>query len=168
MLVFVVDIDNTVADTLKRVEEINKKYNTTEERWGDREILEFSKPDAVKSDPIIPGAEIIAPLARICGAKLVFFTGRSEKLRQATRLWLANKLDIFDTVPLVMRSSSDYRSTYECKKDTFIKTIYQVYKEANFVFFEDNEKLLTYYSQKGLALKAPECWKLLDHYGFTV
>lgn len=158
MLVFVVDIDGTVADTRPRIDAISAKHGIDESEWTREQVEEFTSVELIKMDKVLPGAENIGQLARRCGAKLVFLTGRSEHARRATRIWLSNKLDIYESVPLVMRAEGDFRPTPICKEDIFRKSVYEVWKDANFVFMEDDEDLLLRYSKYGLALKAPECW----------
>ncbi len=161
MYIWVVDIDGTTADTRKRIDSISAKYGIDESKWGPEQVDEFTDHEIIKNDAIISGAEILPDLARVCGAKLVFLTGRSERARRSTRAWLEHKLDIFDSVPLVMRSETDLRITADCKEDIFLKSVYEVYKDANFVFFEDDIELVNRYSKYGLALKAPECWSVI-------
>ena len=161
MYIWVVDIDGTCADTRPRIEAISEKSGVPEHKWTQEQVDEFTKPELIKLDAVIPGAENLVQLARRCGAKLVFLTGRSEVARRATRIWLENKLDIFETVPLVMRPNGDFRPTAECKEDVFLRAVDQVYRDANFIFFEDDEELLRRYSKYGLALKAPECWSVI-------
>lgn len=163
MLIWVVDIDGTIADTRPRINAICKKFNVPENKWTEEQVREFTNPDLIKEDKIINGAEKLADLARICGAKLVFLTGRSEMARRPTRIWLENKLNIFDSVPLVMRPDGDMRPTATCKEDVFLKSVYQVYKDAKFIFFEDEELLLRKYAKYGLSLKAPECWSVIRY-----
>lgn len=161
MYVFVVDIDGTVADTRPRIDAISAKYNIDEGAWGPEQVDEFTQPSLIKLDEVLPGAEIVPELARRCGAKLIFLTGRSKRARRATKIWLQNKLDIYDSVPLVMREEGDYRPTPICKEDIFLQSVQRVYEDAKFVFFEDDEDLLKIYSKYGLALKAPECWDVI-------
>ena len=147
---------------MDRVRMINEKYHIEGDgAWREEEIDDFIRPEHLKEDPVISGAEILPELARSCGAKLVFMTGRSERARSVTRTWLSHKLDIFDSVPLVMRPEGDFRATPECKEDMFLKSVREVYKDANFVFFEDDEELLLKLSKYGLALKAPEIWNVI-------
>ena len=162
MLIWVVDIDGTVSDSMHRIEMVNEKYNIKEGGlWGNDEVEEFTRPEHIKEDGLIAGAEILPELARRCGAKILFMTGRSERSRDATRTWLKNKLGIFYSVPLVMRPDDDFRSTPECKEDMFLKSVREVYKGSDFVFFEDDEDLLGRLSKYGLALKAPEVWSVI-------
>ena len=162
MLIFVVDIDGTVADTQDRVDEITKKYKLdSQNHWTDEHIDEFTRSVEIKKDGLIPGAEILPELARRCRAKIVFLTGRSSRARDATRVWLKNHLDIFDSVPLIMREDGDLSGPVECKLNVFRNTVLRMYPKASFIFFDDDERLLPEYSQFGMALKAPECWEAI-------
>lgn len=163
MYVWIIDIDGSVADTRTRIDAICAKFGVPENQWTREQVIEFTKPEMIKMDAVIPGAENLVELARICGAKIVFSTGRSECARRATRIWLENKLNVFDTVPLVMRPEDDFRPTPVCKEDMFLRSVYQVYRDAKFIFFEDDEELLARYSKYGLSLKAPECWSIIRY-----
>lgn len=159
MLIMVCDIDNTICDSIDRMNLITNKYNLDNQGlWRKEHIDEFLKVDYLKLDKLIPGAEILPSLARTCKAKLMFLTGRSEVGREHTRNWLRYNLCVYDSVPLIMRDDGDYTDPTECKIKIFKNTILKIHKEANFIFFDDDEKLLMEYSKYGLALKAPECW----------
>lgn len=165
MLILISDIDNTVADTKDRIDALIKKHDLSIELWKEEAIAEFTKSAYLKNDPIIPGAEILPFLARICGAKLVFLTGRSDRARDATRVWLEYRLNIFDSVPLIMRKDGDLSNPVECKLNLFKDTVLKMYPDGNFIFFDDDEILLAEYSKYGLALRAPECWKTIKFVG---
>lgn len=161
MLIFIVDIDGTVADTTERIDEIINKYNLQPGAWRDEHIDEFTSDVKIKTDKLIRGAEFLPELARRCGAKLIFLTGRSNRARNATRVWLKHHLNIFDTVPLVMRYDGDFSDPITCKENIFKEAVLRMHPTASFVFFDDDEELLLRYSKYGLALKAPECWNCL-------
>ena len=158
-LIFVVDIDGTVADTTERIEGIISKYNLQPGEWKNEHVDEFTDSVKIKTDKLIPGAEILPDLARRCNAKLLFLTGRSERAREATRLWLRHYLNIFNSVPLAMRQNDSFEDPVACKLNIFKSAVLRMYPEPSFVFFDDDEELLLEYSKYGLALKAPECWK---------
>lgn len=162
MIIFVVDVDGTVANTQARVDEITEKYKLDSlNHWTDKHIDEFTRSIEIKNDGLIPGAEILPELARRCKAKIIFLTGRSERARRATRIWLQNHLDIFDSVPLVMRQDGDLSGPVEAKLNTFKSAVLRIHPNASFVFFDDDERLLPEYSAFGLALKAPQCWDII-------
>ncbi|MFA5048395.1 MAG: hypothetical protein WC516_05240 [Patescibacteria group bacterium] len=159
--VWVCDLDSTIIDTTERIGVITKKYNLEIGLWTAEHMAEFARPEYIKNDKIIPGAEIITPLARVCGAKLMFLTGRSNLARDATRDWLRHNLNIFDSVPLIMREDGNLSAPTECKLNMFKQTILKAHPDGYFVFFDDDEKLLLEYSKYGLALLAPDCWKTI-------
>jgi hypothetical protein len=160
-LIFIVDIDGTVADTTQRIDEIVSKYNLEPGAWRDEHVDEFTSAVKIKTDKLIPGAQNLPEVARICRAKLIFLTGRSNRAREATRVWLKHHLNIFDSVPLVMRHDGDFSDPVTCKENVFREAVLRMYPAASFVFFDDDEELLLRYSKYGLALKAPECWDCL-------
>ena len=157
-LILICDIDGTVADTIERVNMIIKKFNIADRCWGEEEINEFTRPEYIKTDELIGESKKLPELARRCKAKLIFLTGRSNRSRNATRIWLKNKLDIFDSVPLLMRDENDFSDPEVCKKKIFTDVVLKMYSDASFIFFDDDEKALKMYSEFGIALKAPECW----------
>lgn len=160
--IFVVDLDGTIIDTTERIDIITKKYNLELNLWTETHIQEFCRPEHIKNDKIIPGAEIIVPLAHNCGAKLMFLTGRSDRAREATRDWLRHNLNIYDSVPLIMRETGDLSAPTECKLEIFKQTILKAHPDAHFIFFDDDVKLLPEYSKYGLALRAPDCWETIS------
>jgi len=163
MNIWVVDIDGTVADTRERIDAIVKKYGVSEGEWHKELTEEFLNDEALKQDKIIEGCEIVAKAARACKAKMFFLTGREEMGREKTRMWLKYHLNIFDSVPLIMRPDKNYGNPAELKEKMFKNTIFKQHPEATFVFFDDDIELLERYSKYGLALKAPECWGIIKY-----
>lgn len=155
-LIFICDIDCTVADTTHRIDTIMNKIDN--KCWGEREIKEFSRPELIKMDKLISKSKQLSELVRRCNAKLIFLTARSEMARNPTRAWLKDKLNISNSVPLLMRDENDFSDAEICKKKIFTNTILNMHPECSFIFFDDNEQVLKMYSEFGLALKAPECW----------
>lgn len=162
MNIFVVDIDSTCADTQPRIQAIEEKYGISADDWEEKHYLEFLDPEAIKNDPIVKGAEIVPELARRCKAKLFFLTGRSEIARPKTKLWLENNLNIYDSVPLIMRPDGDHSVSANVKEKMFEKMILKLHPEATFTFFDDDVDLLKRYSRYGLALRAPDCWSVIS------
>ena len=162
-LIFIVDIDGTVADTNRRIKRITKKYKIVADKWTDEHIDEFADPKQIKNDKIMLGAEMLPELARKSKAKMIFLTGRSELARKSTRMWLKHNLDIFDTVPLIMREHKDYSDPSECKYKLFTEVVLKMYSESSFVFFDDDKKLLKRYAEHGMALLAPDCCDIIKN-----
>jgi uncharacterized HAD superfamily protein len=160
MIIIICDIDGTVCDSTARIDEITNKYNLENiGRWTEDHINEFTRPEYIKNDKVIPGAEILPELARIMKAKLMFLTGRNEQARDSTRLWLKRELKVFDSVPLIMRTKHDMSDPSDCKIEIFKNTVLKMFPDSHFIFFDDDEKLLGEYAKYGLALRAPGCWE---------
>ena len=161
MLIFICDLDMTVINSKNRIQEICEMTGKNEYDWGDDEFELFSDIESIKKDDIVEGAEIITQIARNSGAKLIFLTGRSERARKASRIWLQYKLNIYDSVPLLMRENNDKRLSHITKYEVFQNVVLRMYPDASFMFFDDDERLLPLYANHGVALKSPECWKAL-------
>ena len=58
-LIFVVDIDGTIADTNQRIDEIVKKYGLGPGAWREEHVSEFASAEKIKLDKLIEGAEIL-------------------------------------------------------------------------------------------------------------
>jgi hypothetical protein len=161
-LIIICDLDGTVVDSMDRINGITKQYNLDNiGLWTEEHIRAFAKEAYIKNDPLVPGAEKLPILARVSKAKIIFLTGRSSIAREATNIWLKHKLNIFDTVPLLMREDKDLSDPVECKYNMFKNIVLRMYPKSSFIFFDDDEKLLKLYAQHGLALKAPDCWNII-------
>lgn len=160
MLLFIVDLDGTLADTTARAEEVEKKYELVDNNWTQQHAIDFADPERIKTDKIVAGSEIIAELARRAKSKIIFLTGRSEYSRQSTRMWLKNHFNAFDSCPLIMRDNNDLSNPRDCKERMFKEIILKMYptSEYSFCFFDDDVEMLQRFSKYGMALKSPECW----------
>lgn len=163
MLLFVLDVDGTLADTNERAMEIEKKYPLIGGNWTQQHAREFADPEKIKNDKPIPGSEIIAEVARRTKAKLIFLTGRSEYSRHATRLWLQTWFNAFNSCPLIMRDNDDLSNPRDCKERMFKEVILRIYpqSEYSFTFFDDDLQALEMFSKYGMALKSPEVWNAI-------
>jgi hypothetical protein len=160
MFIIVCDIDKTLCDSGVRLDRVIKKCGS-EEIWTEEHLKEFLDPEDVKKDKVIRGAQNINKIAEICG-KLVILTGRNERSREDTRKWLQENLDICEDVPLIMRSDDDFSSPTECKENLFIQHILNKNPNTNFIFLDDDPKILQVFFKYGIILKAPEVWDLFD------
>jgi len=161
-IVFVVDIDGTVADTMGRIRDLEQRTGSAlMTGWGDKETNEFLEPSIMMRDPIINGANRLLDIISSFGATLAFFTGRSERSREQTKQWLTSKLSIPTETPLFMRPDDDYRPTHVCKTDMIERQLLPAYPDSKFIFLEDDAESLKSFSKYGLALKAPDCWNVI-------
>jgi len=161
-VVFVVDIDGTICDSLSRVKEIAKLKSSGPDLWTDETMAEFLSEENLLKDKIMPGSEIIFKLAERCHASIVFLTGRNDYAREATRKWLTDVFKAPNTIPLIMRpykQKGDF--TADCKEGLFLKYLYS--PASTFIFFEDEVETANRYSKYGLVLKSPDCWKAIGN-----
>jgi len=159
-MIFVVDIDGTVCDSMERVKEIEGFKEVNPDLWTEKLMSEFLSEENIMKDQVMPGAQILFKLAKSCKAPIWFLTGRNEFSIKATRKWLTEVFGASPNAPLIMRPK-DWRgiTTAECKEKLFLKYIFPYFK--NFVFFEDEEETIKMYTYYGLVLKSPDCWKAI-------
>jgi hypothetical protein len=160
-VVFVVDIDGTVCDSKERMAEIIAKYGE-EEDWSQQTIDEFLTPGKLMMDKVMPGAQKLFDIAKICQATVVFLTGRNECARLLTRKWLSTKLNVLDEIPIVMRPMGEKCGfTADCKEELFLTKVMPSYPNSTFIFFEDDKETILRYIKYGLVLKSPACWECI-------
>ena len=160
-VIFVVDIDGTVCDSRERMEEIIGKYGE-EEDWTQQTIDEFLTPGKLMMDKVMPGAEKLFDLAKLCRASIVFLTGRNECARQLTRKWLSEKLNAPDEIPLIMRPLHWKNGhTADCKEELFRLKVLANHPDSTFIFFDDHEDTAQKYAKHGLVLRSPACWECI-------
>ena len=159
-IIFVVDIDGTICDSLSRINDIDKDHIGEANYWTPDKIKDFLSYENTIKDKVIVGAEKLFDIAKICSASVIFMTGRNEFAKEATRKWLTDVFKAPSEIPLIMRlKSQDGMSTAECKEQLFLQKIYN--PDNIFIFFEDEERAIETLSKYGLVLKAPECWEVL-------
>jgi hypothetical protein len=167
-VIFVIDIDGTVCDSIPRVREICKRFGVDENDnldaiWTDETMEDFLKEENIMKDGVVPGAEKVLEIVARCRAYPFFLTGRNEYARLATRRWLSIKLGVTDDIPLLMRPYN-MKNGYaaDCKEQIFKENLYALGgPHATYIFFEDHEETAKRYSKYGLVLKAPECWGVI-------
>jgi hypothetical protein len=167
-ITFIVDIDGTVCDSMKRVNEISKKYGLLNTYgvngiWSRNDLSEFLQEDKIMEDTVIPGAERLNNIVDKYNGTLIFLTGRNEVSRRITRKWLTHKLNVDPIVPLFMGSSMNIKehNIDDIKESIFRCRIYNTNPDANFIFLEDSKMVINRYAKYGLVLKAPECWSVI-------
>lgn len=159
-MIFIVDIDGTICDSLDRAGKIVELESSSPELLTNEIIAEFLSEENVLKDKIIPKSEILFKLAERCNALIFFLTGRSDFAHNVTRKWLTEIFKAPIDIPLIMRPVSEKISTVtDYKERTFLKYIYPL--DSTFIFFEDHEETIKRYSKYGFVLKAPECWGIL-------
>ena len=174
-VVFVLDIDGTLADNSHRLEYLQwsclacgTKTRTSESPCPfcggfDRQPLQesfdsFMDPDLLIHDSVAHGAYEAVRSLREAGIQLVFLTGRSEDCRDATELWLQDK-GLWDpmTDPLYMRSAEYEGVPASNYKEAQAARLKKDHPNSVFFFAEDDPHVFPVYQKYGIVLKAPEC-----------
>ncbi len=132
-LIVLCDIDGTVANNSHRQNLLQK--------FSDWDAF-FSKMDSDK-----PIKKIINKLKVLKeeGKKIIFITGRPEKYRKLTQIWL-NKY-VLEDYSLIMRKDNDKRNKIEVKKELFLENIN---KNEVLCFFENDTDLINLWKQMNL------------------
>lgn len=186
-MIFIVDIDTTIANNAHRVGLLEKTCkiclgpvppehrascpncgNTTakitQDSWD-----KFLMPELVAVDaPVIEAQRVISGLKKV-GIQHHYLTGRNESLRDVTEQWLANHFG-FDknSQHLEMRPTSweNVRAS-DFKEHKFLELRKRLGENERYVFCEDDKHVFTMYSQYGLVLQCPEAWASLNPLGFS-
>jgi predicted kinase len=138
----IVDIDGTVADLSHRLHHINGNHKN----WD----AFFSKVNA--DTPIWGTIETITDMLannydRDEPYTLIFVSGRPEKTRLATKLWLDAYFDM-DNTQLLMRPDNDTRQDYIVKEEILDNIIGQGYDIK--MVFDDRPSVIEMWKRRGL------------------
>jgi acid phosphatase class B len=165
---FIVDIDGTICDSSNRYNEVCKKFGKNYKKGFDRLYVSKILPNPelnksfledVYNDKVIIGSEKILSFAERSEAEIIFLTGRSERFREITLMWLVDKFGAKKDVPLIMRGDEWIKKPVEDYKETvFVEKIYNQHKNSFFVFFDDDHKIINRFSKFGIVFEAPGCW----------
>lgn len=156
-LIFVVDIDGTLADQSHREGYLRGPVKD----WDS-----YFRPDLVQKDPVLPGAKVgmaklYSRLSKEEIAALYILTGRSESSRDVTTYWLTFHFNVpISQDNLLMRNEQDFRHAVIFKRDK-VRLLKGRHPDAHFVFVDDDAELHNMYWEFGLPLRAPSCWDVI-------
>jgi hydroxymethylpyrimidine pyrophosphatase-like HAD family hydrolase len=137
MIAFI-DIDGTLSDSRKRVERLkeDRDYNTFFEKCGE-------------DDPIEHTVEIVKGLLVVGNVEVVFLTGRPERVRSQTMIWLENALDSTG-LHVIMRGNKDY-SKAAMYKERILKEFKEInHEDTEFMIMDDDETVINTFKQSGV------------------
>lgn len=138
------DIDGTLADCSQRLHFIQQEKPD----WD-----AFYK-DCVNDKPIKPVLNLLR-LIYEDEQDVIFVTGRPEKYRKQTTLWLSKYL-MSEHFGLAMRKDGDHRPDYIVKKEIYEKEIKPYFKHIGGVF-EDRKQCVDMWRSLGLT-----CYQVAD------
>lgn len=146
MIIYVFDIDGTLADLNHRL-----KWVQGEEKNWDKFYEEVDKDEVIK-----PIASIFRLLVLFLkpSARIICITGRPERTREATLKWFEEKLGL---VPdeIFMRKNHDYRPDVEVKREWIEKLRKEGYDFE--LAFEDRDRVVKMYRDLGI-----QCCQVAD------
>lgn len=145
--IIVIDIDNTVSIIGDRLKYLNRKPKDWDSFYD----------NCLKDKPNFPIIRIIQglfnlPLVTYYNYQFFYITGRPERIREKTLLWL-NKYNLCcDTENLFMRKNHDYRPDYILKRE-----IIEPFKDKILMAFEDRDQVVQMYRELGIT-----CLQVVD------
>jgi HAD superfamily, subfamily IIIB (Acid phosphatase) len=139
VVIYLVDIDGTVADASHRLHFIQTKPAD----WK-------SFYEACTDDLPIYNVITIIRLLRRSGATVIAVTGRSDEIKKQTDAWLLD----FGVCPnaLYMRKKGDHREDYVVKEEILNQIKLDWPKEDIVGVFEDRQQVVDMYRAKGLTV----------------
>ncbi len=133
----IVDLDGTIADITHRLSFINGE----EKDWK-------GFFDACENDEPIPEmVKLIETLS--VEYRIMFFTGRSERIRYKTIQWLDKHVDLADTYQLYMRQNGNYEQDYVIKKQMLEDSNKLIQGDIAFAL-EDRTQVVEMYRAEGI------------------
>lgn len=132
----------------------------------------FTMPSALEFDSPTPAAQQLIKKAQSCGVDIHFITGRQKEAREVTEAWLTKHFGFDkDKNILLMRDTDSYvrsdvphvpASVHKERSLNTLKLLKSYTSNDLFFFFEDDLHALNMYSNHGIALKAPDCWNVIN------
>lgn len=153
-MLFVIDIDGTLADLSQRVHLIDHP-EPSEADWD-----AFFEPRLVSQDKPIEEAQraldhLIENMAP--DDDMIFLSGRPERLRSTTTKWLKDHFDIQVTSDeLFLKPDNSREQSHKFKKDVILDNLFD---QEDLVIIDDESRNLESLSEYGITLKAPGAWK---------
>jgi hypothetical protein len=156
-MILILDIDGTLADLTHREFLVADKLHAD---WD-----AFFSDDLVYKDRVISGALEGYRAFYDLADKIYIVSGRPERSLSATEVWLVeNDFDVAKVFGnIILRPEDLVSSSREFKQAVMDSIIIPENGSDEFyVFIDDEPKNLEMFSNYGLALKAPEIWKLIE------
>lgn len=145
---FIFDIDGTIADCSHRVHFLKPPAGLIHFEKGETDW----KPDwdafydaCDKDEPIMNVLRVLANLDN--SYEIIFVTGRPERIRNKTHLWIAEYLCL-GYCHMYMRKDGDHRPDYQVKREIYETQIKDKYDVIG--VFEDRKQCVDMWRALGL------------------
>jgi len=128
------------------------KKHITQDQWDN-----FLNPELILQDGIIPYSQEVLATA-VMYHDIVFLTGRNEKVRQATTIWLKDVFGVKMTISLHMRTTTDHDQDYKRGVLSSIKLAHDM--GSSLYAIDDDLTVADAYKEQGFKFfHAPGCWE---------
>ena len=134
MKCYLFDLDGTLCDLTHRLHHIQKEPKDWDAFF-----------DACGDDPPIEHVVGLCRTLMVTTANIVFVSGRSERVREATSLWL-NERGLFGS--LYMRKDDDHRPDYIIKKELLAQIRADGYEPI--MAFDDRDQVVKMWRENGI------------------
>lgn len=139
---YIVDIDGTLADISHRLRFIEAQPK----QWDD--FFEACSDDLPIEDVIDVVRAIACEQEGVRGPEIVYLTGRPERVRDKTNVWLA--CNGLPAGRLIMRKDGDHRPDTTAKRELMDAIIADGYRIAG--VFEDRPSVVRVWREMGLTV----------------
>jgi len=133
----VVDIDGTIADIRFRAKKAGSCPSRRNRRafqiWLDR--LQPAK-SLLRDKPLYPVVSLVYTYVRHMHTEIVYLTGRAEKYRKITELWLSQHKLLIG--PVYMRANDDWRSAAQYKQSVMKELCKRVSVSSAILVLDDD------------------------------
>lgn len=141
------------------------KHHTPQEHWD-----QFLQPALMLQDVPQPHALRAIQSLREARWKIIFMTGRGERLRMVTEEWLlthmGRRLSGLDHEPVIMRPASDKGTpASQMKEQMFLNTRATYRLDGPFFFFEDDKYVHGMFQKYGTVFMCPHAWEHINPAG---
>jgi hypothetical protein len=99
------------------------------------------------------------------GYIIVFLTGRNEKYYDVTRAWLQSHMGWIPGKETLLMRGPDFAGlpASQFKQQAFLRFVEQrKFRNASFLFFEDDKHVMTMWRKYGLVFQCPEAWQWMN------
>lgn len=138
-----------------------ERFHAPQSSWDS-----FLDPQLVLADTPQPHArEVLDALRYKTGHRIVFLTGRNEKLREVTLSWLQQHMNLLPSEPVIMRPEElRHTPASQFKREAFLGFLRKehISLDSTFLFFEDDRYVMGVWQKYGIVFQCPEVWQYLN------
>lgn len=136
-LVLVCDLDNTLANGLRRFEVAGNEPDRNDKDNYTKWLEAVQNAESLLADePVLPVLLLLQELDR-AGTPIIYLTSREERWRDISKAWLQRVKA--PSGPLIMRPNGDWRSSGQFKGD-ILRAEQEKYANLEFLMLDDDPR----------------------------